>query len=174
MTLDTFGLHNTTTLLRNGADVEETMTQDFKADLRWDEGGRLTDRTISPNRDAAFLAFRALLARTDLEGQAVAVRFVVDGRSLYFSRFDKPFGKGRIHPHAPIRAEVAPAEADRLAQLMPDEKELPQIEWELATDNLVQVAEEFRLYGFREGNVGAALDRYHAARARRDLAVFGE
>lgn len=119
MTFEAFGLHNTTTAVRDSGTVEETMTQDFKADLRWDEGGRLTDRTISPNRAAAFLAFRALLARTDLEGQAVAVRFVVDGRSLYFSRFDKPFGAGRIRADAPIRADVDLAEADRLAAWTP-------------------------------------------------------
>lgn len=103
------------------------MTQDFKADLRWDDGGRLTDRTISPSREAAFLAFRALLARRDLEGQTVAVRFVVDGRSLYFSRFDKPFGAGRIHPDAPIRADVDRQEADRLSALTAPDAAPPRV-----------------------------------------------
>lgn len=124
MTLDTFGLHNTSTAVTDGGTVENTMAQDFKADLRWDDGGRLTDRTISPDRAAAFLAFRALLARTDLEGQAVAARFVVDGRSLYFSRFDKPFGAGRIHPDAPIRADVGATEADQLATVLISEATL--------------------------------------------------
>lgn len=103
------------------------MTQDFKADLRWDDGGRLTDRTISPSREAAFLAFRALLARSDLAGQAVAARFVVDGRSLYFSRFDKPFGAGRIHPDAPIQADVDRQEADRLAARTAPDAAAPRV-----------------------------------------------
>lgn len=90
---------------------------DFKADIQRD--GRLEDRTVSPDRDAAFAAFLALLARTDLDGQRVAARFVVEGRSLYFSWFDQPFGAGRIHPDAPIRPDVDRAEADRLAAWAP-------------------------------------------------------
>ena len=100
-------------------------TGDYKADLQRLGGRDLTDRTVSTSRAAAFRAFRELLARTDLEGQAVAARFVVDGRSLYYSRFDKPFGQGRIHPEAPIRADVDRGEADRLATLtgaVPDDR----------------------------------------------------
>lgn len=100
-------------------------TGDYKADLQRLGGRDLTDRTVSPSRAAAFCAFRELLARTDLDGQPVAARFVVDGRSLYYSRFDKPFGQGRIHPDAPIRADVDRAEADRLATItvaLPDER----------------------------------------------------
>jgi hypothetical protein len=116
MAQNAFGLHNTDAVADGGFE-DDGMSQDYKVDLRWEDGGRLTDRTISPDREAAFMAFRNLLAREDLAGQAVAVRFVVDGRSLYFSRFDRPFGEGRILPGAPIRADVDRDEADRLARI---------------------------------------------------------
>ena len=91
---------------------------EFKVDLRWDEGHRLTDRTITDDPDEAISAFRELLGRP-LEGRPVAARLVVEGRSLYYSNFTKLFGKGRIHPDAPIDLSVSRDEADRLAAWLP-------------------------------------------------------
>ena len=93
---------------------------EFKVDLRWDEGHRLTDRTITDDPDEAISAFRELLGRP-LEGRPVAARLVVEGRSLYYSNFTKLFGKGRIHPDAPIDLSVSRDEADRLAAWLPPE-----------------------------------------------------
>ena len=93
----------------------------FKVDLRWEQGNRLTDRTITGDASAALEAYRALLSRNDLEGMAVAARFVVDGRSLYFSNFARPFGDGRIHPGAPLEPFAERAEAVRLARWTPDD-----------------------------------------------------
>ena len=91
---------------------------EFKVDLRWDDGRRLTDRTITSDPTEAIDAFKELLARP-LEGRPVAARLVVDGRSLYFSNFTKMFGRGRIHPDAPIDLGVSRDEADRLAAWLP-------------------------------------------------------
>lgn len=76
----------------------------FKVDLRWQETGELTDRTSTSDPVAAEAAFRELLARDDLSGERVAARLVslLTGKSIYFSRFDKAIGDGRIHPDAPL------------------------------------------------------------------------
>lgn len=100
----------------------------FKIDLRWPrEGaeklgrreGELSDRTETDDEAEALAAYRELLSRDDLAGHGVAARFVVGGRSLYYSRFDRPFGRGRIHPDAPLDARADPAAADRLAGWTP-------------------------------------------------------
>ena len=93
---------------------------EYKVDLRWEDGFRLTDRTITSDPAEAIDAFKELLARP-LEGRPVAARLVVDGRSLYFSNFTKMFGRGRIHPDAPIDLGVSRDEADRLAAWLPPE-----------------------------------------------------
>lgn len=84
---------------------------EYKVDLRWDDGAELTDQTKTTNVDVALEAYRALLAKP-LGGQSVAARFVVDGRSLYFSRFNRPygqkFGRSRIHPKAPLDPDLHP------------------------------------------------------------------
>lgn len=107
------------TSVHTGSGVAAT---EYKADLRWVDGPnktRLTDQTKTPDAEVALAAFRALLARDDLAGQPVAARFVVSGRSLYFSKFDAPFGRGRIHPEAPLDARAAPERADELARWSP-------------------------------------------------------
>lgn len=91
----------------------------FKVDLRWEDGRRLSDRVKVNNPEHALEAFRELLRRADLVGQDVAARFVVENRSLYFSRFDQPVGEGRIHPDAPLRANASRDEADSLARWKP-------------------------------------------------------
>ena len=93
----------------------------FKVDLRWnhEDRSRLTDRTQTSDPDTALEAYRELLQREDLIGRAVAARFVVGGRSLYFSDFSKPIGDGRIHPQAPIIADATDAEAATLAAWRP-------------------------------------------------------
>lgn len=100
----------------------------FKIDLRWPmaegarlgrSGGELSDRTETDDAATAIAAFRELLSRPDLDGQAVAARFVVGGRSLYYSQFDRPFGGGRIHPDAPLDPGADRAHADALARWTP-------------------------------------------------------
>ena len=78
------------------------MSATFKVDIRWPDGQRLTDRTQTSSAAAAEAAYRELLAREDLIGQPCAARFVVDGRSLYYSRFDRPLGDGRLAPDAAL------------------------------------------------------------------------
>lgn len=95
------------------------MKEKYKVDLRWTDGARLTDRTHTSDRGAALTAFRRLLDRLDLVGQDVAARLVVDGKSLYYSRFDREVGKGRIHPDAPICLDADRTTADRLASWVP-------------------------------------------------------
>lgn len=94
---------------------------EYKVDLRWDDGdrNRLTDQTKTPDAEVALAAYRALLRREDLVGQSVAARFVVQGRSLYYSNFSKPIGIGRIHPDAPLIADAAREDADELAKWRP-------------------------------------------------------
>ena len=75
----------------------------WKSDIRQHDGG-LTDRLITVDANAALSHFRLLLARDDLIGEPCAARLVspVTGRAVYFSRFDRDLGMGRIHPNAPL------------------------------------------------------------------------
>ncbi len=81
---------------------------DWKADIRWDStagrDGKLEERLVTKDADYAEAHFRRLLAREDLIGKPAAARLVSPfaGRSIYFSRFDRPLGRGRIHPQAPL------------------------------------------------------------------------
>lgn len=95
------------------------MADKYKVDIRWPDDQRLTDRTQTSDPVAALAAFRRLLARHDLVHQRCAARLVVDGRSLYYSEFNKPIGHGSIHPDAPLRLDVDKAEADKLAAFIP-------------------------------------------------------
>lgn len=77
--------------------------------LRRHDGGEVTEKTVTTDMAAAEVAYRALLSRDDLAGEAVAavLSLAADprkggGKSIYFSRFDRPFGGGRIHPDAPL------------------------------------------------------------------------
>lgn len=89
----------------------------FKIDIRWPETGRADKRERTETRDpsAALAAFARLLARPDLDGQNCAARLMVDGKSLYYSEFNKPVGRGRIALNAPLRLDVTREEAQRLA-----------------------------------------------------------
>lgn len=77
----------------------------FRVYLRCHEANRvgeidMASRTVTHNPDAAITAYRALLARDDLSGQkwaAVLSRATGgSGSALFFSRFDRPFGEGRL------------------------------------------------------------------------------
>ena len=83
----------------------------FRIDIRWSTDGpngehaqQLTDRTITPDPVLAEQAYRQLLTRDDLIGLPCAARLKSDlaGKSIYFSRFDREYGRGRIHPNAPL------------------------------------------------------------------------
>lgn len=78
----------------------------FRVYLRSHDGpntGRILER-IEPTSDpdAAISAFQRFLSRDDLVGEKVAAVLSRDGTTLYFSRFDRELGDGRIHPLAPI------------------------------------------------------------------------
>lgn len=69
----------------------------------------MASRTVTSDAATAESAYRALLARDDLTGQKVSAvlsstvgRGNGSGRSIYFSRFDRDFGDGRIDPRAPL------------------------------------------------------------------------
>lgn len=77
--------------------------------LRAHQGGAVTDKTNTSDPVAAEAAYRALLARDDLAGQPLAAVLsstvtghTGGGTSIYFSRFDKDYGEGRIHHDAPL------------------------------------------------------------------------
>lgn len=78
----------------------------FRVYLRSHDGpetGRILER-IEPtgDTDAAVAAYRRFLARNDFSGQKVAAVLSRNRVSIYFSRFDRNFGDGRIHPNAPL------------------------------------------------------------------------
>lgn len=89
----------------------------WKSDLRGHDG-RLSERILTANPREAEAHFRRLLARVDLLGQPVAARLVspLTRGAIYFSRFDREIGDGRIHPDAPLNlfcADNGAAEATR-------------------------------------------------------------
>lgn len=65
-------------------------------------------RTVTDDAGAAERAYRALLGRTDLIGTPTAAVLSSTsgrrgaGKAIYFSRFDRDLGDGRIHPDAPL------------------------------------------------------------------------
>jgi hypothetical protein len=75
----------------------------WKADLRAHDG-RLSERLLTKEPADAEAHFRRLLAHDDLAGQPIAARLVssITGTAIYFSRFDRDIGDGRIHPDAPL------------------------------------------------------------------------
>lgn len=103
----------------------------YRVDLRWDEGATISNTVKTDDPTLAEAAFRALLAREDLGGQAVAARLLVDGRSLYYSRFNRQFGglpgRTRVHPQAPLdlslRHEVDREKVDAIQSWLPDREQ---------------------------------------------------
>ena len=75
----------------------------WKSDLRSHDGS-LSDRLLTPHASEAEAHFRRLLARDDLVGKPIAARVVspIARKAIYFSRFDRELGAGRIHPDAPL------------------------------------------------------------------------
>jgi hypothetical protein len=61
----------------------------FRVYLRWPKQ-RVTDKTVTPQRYLAWMAYRALCSREDLVGQPVAAAITANGRQLAFHRFDDP------------------------------------------------------------------------------------
>lgn len=102
----------------------------FKVDLRWHESGELTERTSTADPTAAEAAFRQLLARDDLLGEKVAARLVspVTGKSIYYSRFDKDLGAGRIHAEAPLDLWATEDLSSTASAWMPSSS--PSHDWE--------------------------------------------
>jgi hypothetical protein len=83
-------------------------------------------RVVTGDPAVAEAAYRTLLRRDDLVGQpcAAVLSAPVPGRtgggvSLYFSRFDREVGVGRIHPDAPIDVGATPEEAAEIAMWAP-------------------------------------------------------
>jgi len=54
--------------------------------------GRVSEKTITPSRAAAAIAFAELVNRTDLDGQRLAAVLTCDNRQLAFHRFDREPG----------------------------------------------------------------------------------
>ncbi len=105
--------------------------------LRSHDGGGILEKASYGTPDAAMSAYRALLAREDLDGQPVAAVFkppagMVQGGnvSTFYSRFDRPLGSGRIAPDDPRLDPHATAdEAHRVADTPSPEQALP-VDWE--------------------------------------------
>lgn len=95
---------------------------EYKVDLRWDDGAQQTDQVTTPDVELALTAYRALLSRNELGGKSVAARFLVNGKSLYFSRFNRPYGqkhgRSRIHPRAPLDPHLDPQDYDKINEIM--------------------------------------------------------
>lgn len=104
----------------------------WKVDIRWSDTEHLTDRVRTPDRATAEAAYRALLGRADLLGQHCAARLVTpwSRSAVYFSRFDREIGDGRIHPGAPLdlnRTDDGTAEA---TAWRPTNDSVKFIDWE--------------------------------------------
>ena len=98
------------------------MSSVYKVDLRWDDGAQISDQMTTSDVELALEAYRALLSRKELGGKSVAARFMVNGRSLYFSRFNRPFGqkfgRSRIHPRAPLDPTLDPNDHEKIDAIM--------------------------------------------------------
>ena len=85
--------------------------------------GTSEDAAQRPTRRPwALAAYRELLNRAHLGGKSVAARFMVNGRSLYFSRFNRPYGqkngRSRIHPKAPLDPHLDPNDHEKINAIM--------------------------------------------------------
>ena len=77
----------------------------YRAYIRWGQGERVTDKTVTRSPVVAEAAFRELLGRTDLVGQKAAVVLSLDNRQLEYCRFDygPEWAQGLKRQDAPIR-----------------------------------------------------------------------
>jgi hypothetical protein len=80
------------------------MKPNWKSDIKSLDSNELSDRILTDDASAAVSHFRRLLARDNLIRAPYAARLVsaTTGKSIYFSRFDRDLGTGRIHPGAPL------------------------------------------------------------------------
>jgi len=54
--------------------------------------GQISEKTITPSRAAALIAFGELVGRVGLDGQKLAAALTCDNRQLAFHRFDRQPG----------------------------------------------------------------------------------
>ena len=98
------------------------LRNEYKVGLRWDDGPSVSDEMTTPDAELALAAYRELLNRAHLGGKSVAARFMVNGRSLYFSRFNRPYGqkngRSRIHPKAPLDPHLDPNDHEKIYAIM--------------------------------------------------------
>lgn len=63
----------------------------YRVYLRTPEG-KVSDRTVTPSRAAALVAFAELVDRHDLDGQKLAAALTCSNRQIAFHRFDRSPG----------------------------------------------------------------------------------
>lgn len=135
----------------------------WKVDIRWSDtdhtAGELTDRTLTPDRATAEAAYRKLLARKDLIGKACAARLVTpwSRSAVYFSRFDRDIGDGRIHQAAPLDLNRSTDGTAEATAWQPTDDSVKFIDWEEDTRPFSEVlrdwviaANDGILYGARQ------------------------
>jgi len=54
--------------------------------------GQVSEKTVTPSRAAALIAFEELVSRMDLDGQKLAAALTCDNRQVAFHRFDQQPG----------------------------------------------------------------------------------
>lgn len=54
--------------------------------------GQVAEKTITPSRAAALVAFTELVSRTELDGQRIAAAITCNNRQVAFHRFDREPG----------------------------------------------------------------------------------
>lgn len=140
----------------------------WKVDLRTHEDGRLSDRSFPETAKRAEAEFRILLRRKRLIGKPVAARLVspATGRAIYFSRFDREIGEGRIHPDAPLdltRMDDGTSEATLWRPEAVSPEEAARILKEI--DDAMLAADE----AFQDALVAAYGDRADEYRHRSDI-----
>jgi hypothetical protein len=140
--------------------------------LRAHDGGELLERASYGSPAAAMTAYRALLAREDLVGQPVAAVFkppagMIEGGNVatWFSRFDKPVGKGRIAPDDPRLDPLATADEARNAVGSPAPAAAARLDWEVDPRPL---AECLKAWAKTRGGRDAAAESLRVSRSTFD------